>query len=274
MISLRDAVYGAAIGDAVGVPWEFKLRGSFECKEMCGYGTHNQPWGTWSDDTSMMLCICDSIRENNGKIDISDIRKKFCAWAFKNTYSPDNHTFDIGQTVASALMAGRGRTGEYDNGNGSLMRTLPLAFTEATDEEIEAVSAITHAHQVSMQACVCYVHIARALNAGISLMGAIQANIPEHSAFRRLATLSELPESEIQSGGFVIHTLEAALWCLLKTQSYEECVLKAVNLGDDTDTTACVAGGLAVILYGFENIPAHWVEGLRAKDLIDSCMFS
>lgn len=148
-VSLRDCVYGQAVGDALGVPFEFRARGTFECTGMVGNGTHGQPAGTWSDDTSMTLAICDSYREL-GRIDVDDIRAKFLLWYRESAYTC-GRLFDIGAATASALRLGHGLCGERDNGNGSLMRTVPLAFTDATDDEVRAVSAITHAHSTSTE---------------------------------------------------------------------------------------------------------------------------
>ena len=272
--TLRDAVYGAAVGDALGVPYEFKVRGEFECTGMVGYGTHYQPAGTWSDDTSMLIATCDSIREKNGRIDVADMRRKFRDWMRMGSYTPRGCRFDIGNATATALAEGRGCTGEYSNGNGSLMRIAPLAFTSANDEQVASVSAITHAHRISTEACVTFVRILRDLAAGRSAAEALVAHAAGLSApFERLAGVGELPEEAVESGGFVVHTLEASLWCLLNTDSYEECVLKAVNLGRDTDTTACVAGALAGVVYGCDAIPAAWLDELKAKPVIERCLF-
>lgn len=141
---LHDAVVGLAIGDALGVPYEFKARGSFQCTDMVGYGTHHQPRGTWSDDTSMVLATLDSLRSNAGKIVPSDMFNKFNNWFRHSDYTAHGEVFDAGIATSTALRTGKSRTGEYDNGNGSLMRILPLAFVSCTDDEIRAVSAITH----------------------------------------------------------------------------------------------------------------------------------
>lgn len=161
MPTLRDCVYGQAVADALGVPYEFRPRGSFRCTGMVGHGSHNKPAGTWSDDTSMTLAICDSYREL-GRIDVDDIRGRFVRWYREGAYTVDG-LFDVGNATREALERGRGLAGEWDNGNGSLMRTVPLAFTDATDDEVRAVSAITHAHPTSTEACVAMVHIARDL---------------------------------------------------------------------------------------------------------------
>ena len=256
--TLRDCIYGLAVGDALGVPYEFKPRGSFECVGMVGHGTHGKPAGTWSDDTSMTLATCDSIRKL-GRIDIDDIRHRFEDWLFKGVYTVDG-VFDYGGTTARAITEGRGCAGERDNGNGSLMRIAPLAFLAGvSDDGIEAVSAITHAHRTSTSACVEFVHVLREVAAGVRL--------PIEDE------LHAVPESSIRSGGYVLDTYRAALWCLAGTDSYEECVLRAVNLGNDTDTTAAVAGALAGARYGFDSIPSEWIEALRGKETIEAYLF-
>ena len=198
---------------------------------------------------------------------------KFKAWAKRGEYAVDGVVFDIGGTVSAALYLNEGQSGERDNGNGSLMRIIPLAFTSANDDEVRAVSAITHAHEISKEACVCYVNIARDLLSGEDLKKSVSRYAPNLPAFSRLDGIWDLPRSEISSGGYVVHTLEAAIWCLANTSSYRECVLEAVDLGGDTDTTACVAGGLAGILHGKEDIPVAWTETLRGRDVIEKCLF-
>ena len=121
--TLRDCIYGQAVADALGVPYEFRPRGTFRCTGMMGHGSHNQPAGTWSDDTSMALAICDSYREL-GRVDAGDIRTRFCRWYREGTYTVDA-LFDIGGATARALDQGFGCADEWDNGNGSLMRTAP-----------------------------------------------------------------------------------------------------------------------------------------------------
>lgn len=258
MPTLRDCVYGQAVADALGVPYEFRPRGSFRCTDMIGHGSHNQPAGTWSDDTSMMLAICDSYREL-GRIDVDDIRGRFVRWYREGAYTVDG-LFDIGNAMREALERGHGLTGEWDNGNGSLMRTVPLAFTDAADDEVRAVSAITHAHPTSTEACVAMVHIARDLIAGAS---------PTDVA----GDVAARPVGEVRSGGFVRDTFDAALWCLATTSSYAECALAAVNLGDDTDTTAAVAGAPAGIVYGIERILFEWLDKLQGINAIEVCLF-
>ena len=219
----------------------------------------------------MTLATCDAIRQT-GEIDVEAIRSAFCNWLFHGSYAINQVVFDCGNTTGQALVRGYGFADFKANGNGSLMRILPLAFTEADAETIAAVSAITHGHAISVRACQIYIDCARTLIAGKDL-AAILRNRNEVPPFHRLSQLEELEESEIRSSGYVVDTLEAALWSLLHSHSYAETVLRAVNLGNDTDTVGAVAGGLAGILYGMEAIPAAWLETLRGKDIIEDCLF-
>lgn len=267
-----DAIYGLAIGDALGVPYEFRGRGSFECAEMVGNGTHGQPAGTWSDDTSMTICTAKSLKDNNGAVDIGDITDNFLAWAHDEKFTCNGDLFDIGIATHRALDTGVPQTGVRSNGNGSLMRILPLAFTDCTDEEIRKVSAITHGHKISMQACVIYVHVARRLLAGETIREIIPT-LQYDAPFDRLCKIDQMDEDDISSGGYVVHTLEASLWVLAKYGTFEDAVLAAVNLGDDTDTTGAVAGGLAGIVYGMESdFAKECMKALRNKELIAACL--
>ena len=263
MHGLRDCVYGEAVADALGVPFEGMRRGSYVCTGMTGSGTHGMPAGVFSDDTSMTLALCDSIREL-GRVDVADIRARFVAWLERGEYTSFG-AFSAGRTTRRSLESGEGLSGERDNGNGSLMRTFPLAFAEATDDEVRAVSAITHANPVSTGACVGAVHLARELAEGAEPSEAV-----ERAGF---SGLSEAKSYEISSGGYVLDTFKAACWCLVTTGSYASCVLTAVNLGGDTDTTAAVAGALAGTVYGKDAIPSQWMETLRGTEIIERCLF-
>lgn len=270
---LRDAIYGLAVGDALGVPVEMLDRGTYKVEGMIGGGTHHQEAGTWSDDTSMTLATCYSIKKLN-KIDVDDIRHHFELWLYQAMFTPKGNVFDCGITVYDALYRGKGLSGEYSNGNGSLMRILPLAFVDGiTNIDIAEVSAITHAHPRSKEGCIIYVKIAKDLLKGISLQEAIKNHVPMDSTYHRLLEMGHLKEKVIKSTGYIVDTLEAAIWCLLTTNSYKEAVLKAVNLGKDTDTVGAVCGGLAGIIYGYDAIPKEWINILQNKELIDDCLF-
>lgn len=269
MKKLKDAIYGLAVGDALGVPYEFKNRGEFYCSDMIGYGTHNQPEGTWSDDTSMTLATCASIK-NKGCIDLMDIRLQFEKWLLNKEYTPYGEVFDCGNTCYYAIKNKCGENDEWSNGNGSLMRIIPLAFVDGvTDEDIMNVSAITHAHEISKNICVKYVKIARNILEGKEINKAITDCTSEDFVYNLL----NLKEDSIKSGGYVVDSFNSSLWCLLNTDNYVDCVLKAVNLGGDTDTTAAIAGGLAGVYYGYDAIPKKWIEKIKRKDIIEDCLF-
>ena len=275
MNKMTDAILGLAIGDALGVPYEFEQRGTFTCTDMVGHGTHDQPAGTWSDDTSMTLATLDSLKNNNGKVVTDDIRRNFNNWLGHGDYTADGEVFDAGITTCTALRNGKPAVGEWDNGNGSLMRILPLAFVDCTDDEIRAVSAITHGHWISEEACVIYVHVAKRLLAGEDISSIIPT-LNYEKPFDRLKFINILDISQIKSSGYVVDTLEAALWAVSHEGDWEKSfrgdILAAVNLGKDTDTVGAVAGGLAGIIYGLDDV-SDWVEQLRNKEEIMDCLW-
>ena len=198
---LYDTVIGFAIGDALGVPYEFKERGSFTCSDMTGYGTHYQPLGTWSDDTSMTLATLSSLKENEGRIIPEDMRTKFNYWLLYGDFTATGEVFDVGISTTKALRSGKPCIGEHDNGNGSLMRILPLAFVECNDDDIRNVSAITHGHWISMEACVILVHIAKRLLNGETIEN-ILPTLQYEKPFERLSTIDKLDISRIKFGSF------------------------------------------------------------------------
>lgn len=276
---------GLAVADALGVPVEFRARGSFCVTDMQGYGTHNQPPGTWSDDTSLTLALADSLSRG---YNLHDIAQNFVRWHDEAAYTAHGVVFDIGGATAKAIRRIKsgiapecaGCTAENENGNGSLMRIAPLVFYLADKPHEErfhitkAVSSITHAHEWSVTACYIYLEMLRKLLGGMEKNTAyaeLQADFQRGVSFiskgklkkfvRILtADISALPENAIQSSGFVLDTLEAAFWCFLTTNNYKDAVLKAVNLGEDTDTTAAVTGALAGLAYGLSSIPSIWLE--------------
>ena len=272
---LYDAIIGFAIGDALGVPYEFKERGSFTCSDMTGYGTHYQPLGTWSDDTSMTLATLSSLKENEGRIIPEDMRTKFNYWLLYGDFTATGEVFDVGISTTKALRSGKPCIGEHDNGNGSLMRILPLAFVECNDDDIRNVSAITHGHWISMEACVILVHITKRLLDGETVEN-ILPTLQYEKPFVRLSTIDKLDISRIKLSGYVVDTLEAALWAVSHKGDWRKCfkndVLAAVNLGDDTDTVAAIAGGLAGIIYGLE-ADQKWVDALVNKKAIMSYLW-
>ncbi len=296
MNKIRDILFGCAVGDALGVPFEFKRRGEFKCSGMSKGGAHNQLEGTWSDDTSMTLCLADCIADG---FSYEKLAENFLAWFYDGKYTAGGSVFDIGYTTEEALKKIRhkkcpalmaGGKAEDTNGNGSLMRIAPLAlYTKDMDikerfEICKNVSSITHAHQISVSACFIFTEFLRALILGAKVENAFNAaletkesliklgiekvNVEKFSGFN--SGLKNLPEDEISSGGYVVDTLTASFWCILNTGSYKDAVLEAVNLGRDTDTTAAVTGSAAGLIYGADSIPADWMAALKNKELIES----
>lgn len=288
---IESAVYGHAIGDAVGVPYEFAAREKRvlnPCVGMVGGGTFNKPAGTWSDDTSMTLATMDGLTTFNG--DYAVIMENFVAWLKEGKYTTDG-VFDVGRTCLKAIYRFEeginpvecGGRKESENGNGSLMRILSatlysLAKYGGIDYKfIGDISSLTHGHEISKTACIIYSEIVKLiLEKNISRESIVKAiSVADRfnlSVFNRIKTVAffDLPESKIKSTGYVVDTLEAALWCFANTTNYKDCVLKAVNLGGDTDTIAAVAGGLAGLKYGKINMPNEWITALRGKETIDA----
>lgn len=300
-----DAIMGLCIADALGVPVEFRTRESLLKDPVVGmrsYGQYNQPAGTWSDDSSMTLCLADSLI--NG-LDYKDIMTNFIKWYRKGEFTPFGKAFDIGIATGYALRryeAGApplesGGKDEWHNGNGSLMRILPIVFYlqstygrefytkyEAFDI-IHNVSSLTHAHKRCLIACGIYISIAGRILESDDLIKAVKDGtysamkyyknheefIEEIHHYKRLERddFGQLPVNQISSTGYVVNTLEAAIWCLLNTTNYKDCVLKAVNLGKDTDTVGAVAGGLAGLYYGYDNIPKEWLDIIVKREYIE-----
>lgn len=298
-------VYGLASGDAIGVPAEFISREELAktpVKDMRPGGFHNQLAGTWSDDTSMTLCLLDSMARM-GKIDYSDIMGKFSRWLETGEFTAHGNTFDVGATTADAItrfIEGTdplecGGKGEDDNGNGSLMRIAPMALwiarhpNNSMDESMEMVhkvSSLTHAHPRSMMACGLYVLVLLYILQGRDLKDAIITGLNHGIDYYRkrkeyakeiikynpmiMGTFASMPENKIKSDGYVVDTLSAAMWCLLNSNGYKECVLKAVNLGNDADTVGAVTGAAAGLAYGYEAIPKRWInKSMKGKKVLD-----
>lgn len=303
-----DGILGVITGDALGMPIQFVDREEVKKSPiftMDGFGTYDMPAGTWSDDSSMTLATLASLVEKK-KIDFDDIMQRFYQWAAKGEYTPAGISFDQGNTCMEAICnyardmdyRSCGKTGEWANGNGALMRIMPVclyAYTQIKKrpkpydkmiEYIHQVSALTHCHLRSIMACGIYFFLVHAIleytgtlqekmQIGISnakrFYACDSSNLEEWARYKRLENLAEfalLPEEEIKSSGYVVDSLEAAIWALITTNSLEEGLLKAVNLGDDTDTVGAIAGGLAGLYYGYRNIPAQWRRTIIKKEEI------
>lgn len=306
---VKDALFGVAVGDALGVPVEFQTRETIALHpvtDMRGYGTHHQPAGTWSDDSSLTFCLAEMLCN---KYDLQDLANRFINWREHAYWTAHNRVFDIGIATSAAIQnlirevtpVLAGGNDEGSNGNGSLMRILPLLFfikdkpIHERFQYISDVSSLTHRHIRSVLACFIYCEYALLLLQGIDKMKAFQmmqqsvnrflkeepiCSEYEINKFHRLLEnpindykiipIHQFPEKEVYSSGYVLHTVEAAFWCVLNTDNFKDAVLKAVNLGSDTDTTAAVTGGLAGLLYGWESIPPDWMNVLaRKEDIAD-----
>ncbi len=302
-ISRKDRIlgglWGSLVGDALGVPVEFKTRDVVQANPVTGmraFGSHDQPAGTWSDDGSLILCTADSLV--NHEFNLADMGDRFVRWMNDGLWTAHGDSFDVGCTTSTALLriakgmpcSQAGDHSEDSNGNGSLMRILPIGLRFAADSidlfsgRLEQVSAITHGHARSTLACAFYGLLTRQLLSGHSAPTALSAARAEFIAyhdrsaeFQRFRHILEddlvsMPEGEILSTGYVLHTLHASLWCLLTSDNFRDCALKAVNLGGDTDTTGCVAGGLAGVAYGLKSVPPDWIGQLARKGEVD-CLF-
>lgn len=293
---IKGMIVGGFVGDAVGVPYEFQSREEIAetpCVGMKGFGTYKQPIGTWSDDSSMLYCIAESVLEGYERRKLMD---KFLAWYRDNKYTATGVRFDIGLTTQIALQRytqGRpldmcGKSERSSNGNGSLMRTAGALFllkgkslTERY-EIVREISALTHSHAYSCLGSFFFTEMLYKITEGLSPMDAYKAAcnvLPvvaqltdvdptdlENTFGRIFDGVVQLERDDINSSGYVVSSLEAAIWCFFKTTNYRDCILMAVNLGSDTDTTAAIAGNLAGLVYGIDNIPSEWINVLQKKE--------
>ncbi len=299
---ITDALLGVAIGDAVGVPFEFSSRVKMQIKpatDMVGYGTYNQPAGTWSDDSSLTFCLAESLI--NG-YDLKDIAKKFIKWKNEAYWAARGDVFDIGMTTSKAisnlqniiknnnfskLTKLKYYANEYDNGNGSLMRIIPLLFFikgKPLKEQFEIVwdvSALTHRHIRAAMSCMIYLNFAEKLLNGqekdeaynqtrteiLNFWDEINFDQAERSHFEKIIQndIRDTRKKDLKSGGYVIEVLEAAFWFFLNKNSFADTILSIINIGHDTDTSAAIVGGLAGIYYGQEQMPEKWKNLLARK---------
>jgi ADP-ribosylglycohydrolase len=297
---IKSVLLGVAVGDALGVPVEFESRQTIHqnpVTDMIGYGTYNLPPGTFSDDSSLTFCLAEALTQG---FDLNTIGQNFVKWCYQNYWTPRGNVFDIGIATHQAidrLASGvqpdlAGGIDVSSNGNGSLMRISPLLFyllDKTIDERFEItrqVSSITHGHIRSIIACFYYLEFARRLYAQkdkfeiyknlkseiTDYLISLSISLSDIELFNRLLkeNIHELKEEQIYSGGYVLHTLEASIWCLLTTSTYKDAVLKAVNLGADTDTTGAVTGGIAGLLYGLDSIPQNWIKQIAKNDDIEN----
>lgn len=298
MYHVKDGIIGLAVGDAMGVPTEYYSREDLLEKpvvKMSPKISAGIPKGAWSDDTSLTIATIDAITK--GGINYTAMADNFVRWFTTNQFCSINESFGIGSTTLKSLVRYTQRLEEAyecggdtidDNGNGSIMRILPIAYyfvaRKDTDkrifEVVKRTSSITHAHEISICGCYIYVRLAMNLLRGNNKFSALnQVKKIDYSMFSKqtlnvykrilMADISSLEIDEIKSTGYIVDTLEAAIWCFLKSNSYKECILATTNIGGDTDTIGAIAGALAGIFYGYNNIPKDMLADLRKKDYLE-----
>jgi ADP-ribosyl-[dinitrogen reductase] hydrolase len=299
--SVKAAFIGAAIGDALGVPVEFSSRLELKTTPvtgMMGNMMHSQPAGTWSDDSSLIFCTAESLISGYS---LDDIAVQFSNWKNNKFWTPHGRVFDIGISTSKGIERidrflemgihvkpiPSQEVNQNENGNGSLMRMLPLVFFLADKpfqerfRIIHDVSSLTHAHERSIAGCVIYIEFAIKLlqtNDKYLAYHYIQQEIPlllkglisskELNFYDRIliGNIGEQAECSIKSTPYVLYSLEASLWSVMSYNNFTDVVLSAVNLGGDTDTIGSIAGGLAGMIYGLESLPEDWLEALSRKD--------
>ena len=302
-----DALLGVAIGDAVGVPYEFTSREEMQANpatDMIGHGTYNQPKGTWSDDSSLTLCLAESLV---GGYNLKDMSERFIKWMDEAYWTAHNQVFDIGITTSIAisrlrelidegnldeLKRQKDYGNERDNGNGSLMRIIPLLFHikgKPIKEQFNIVwevSALTHRHIRAAMSCMIYLNLAEKLLEGIDkldaykemrvdiaeLWDAIDLSEKERKHFDKVIQndIRDTSIDDLKTGGYVIEVLESSIWFFLNKNSYKDTILSIINLGHDPDTSAAIAGGLAGLYYGRKGMPEKWVASLaRLDDIVE-----
>jgi ADP-ribosyl-[dinitrogen reductase] hydrolase len=263
---LKGCFFGLAVGDALGVPLEFEIRDTHPVvTDMIGKGPFNLKPGEWTDDTSMALCLADSLISCKG-FNPTDVMNSFVHWWLEGEHSHTGTCFDIGQTTVAALRnymefdnPWAGSTSPSSSGNGSIMRLAPIpifykynlydCITYAQEQ-----SKLTHASFDCVETC--------------GKMAACLWNLASGAKWDDFVYVDQyknIPRDDVQSSGYVIHTWEAALWAVSNTSSFEEALILAVNLANDSDTVGAVTGQLAGALYGYESIPERWIKNLAWK---------
>lgn len=299
---IHSSILGFTIGDVLGVPFEFDARETKKSNPvttMVGGGYWEQPIGTWSDDTSMVLCTMDSLSRG---YDISDLGLQFYNWKYKKKFTPHGKVFDCGiqtrqslKEIYKSIQNNQPITplprsdNDRLNGNGALMRILPLGFylvnhpIEQRWNIIDQVSSLTHSHIRSVIGCFIYTELVIELITGSEKFESyirvkdrvsefLMDKVPslELDLYENIlsGSIHQLDESSIKSTPYVVYTLEAVLWSFLRGNSYTESVLMGINLGGDTDTIGSLIGGISGLVYGINDIPKEWIDQVVKKDKI------
>ena len=274
----RGALLGLAVGDAIGTTVEFLPRGSFPLMtDMVGGGVFKLPVGAWTDDTSLALCLGTSILDNN--FDLEDQIKRYALWYEFGYFSSTGKCFDIGQTTLDAIeryqATGNPRSGgggAMMAGNGCITRLASVVIRYLHNPHLALELSVeqsftTHAAPECLMACKMLGEILIRALQGKTKHEILESLLPDLRLTTRLRSIADgkyksMEVDEISSSGYVVASLEAALYCFWKTSSFEECVLKAVNLGDDADSVGALCGQLAGAFYGHDAIPSRWIEKL------------
>ncbi len=280
----RGALLGLAVGDALGTTLEFSRRDSHPLHtEMVGGGVFNLKPGQWTDDAAMALALADSLISCRG-FDVEDLMQRFVRWYRHGEYSCTGRCFDIGSATRVALvdyeLTGEpyaGSTDPYTAGNGSLMRLAPVALFALDDDQLALQiaadqSRTTHGAKPCIEACQFFVSLLRAAILGEKDIIPVARQLGRNYPGIRHVTdqnWNQLDRDDIVSGGFVVSTIEAALWSVARTHNFEEALILAVNLGADADTVGAVTGQLAGALYGASSIPLRWRRHLAWQSKID-----
>lgn len=287
MTDLQDRLIGSlvglAVGDAVGTTVEFKPRGTFPLHtDMTGGGPFRLKAGYWTDDTSMALCLAESLLFEPS-LDPDDLLTKFCKWYNDGYNSPTGKCFDIGNTTVTALekyqYSGsiKNNSASYHAGNGSIMRLAPVPIMYHRDPVVSAKisanqSQTTHASDATIAACELLSDILINCYTATDKLDILNVEIkhrwPTEVSNIITENVKDKTESQIRSTGYVIHTLEAAVWCFLNTNNFRDAIITAVNLGDDADTVGAVTGQIAGAYYGESGIPQEWKDKLYDYDRI------
>ena len=296
----RGTLLGLAVGDALGAAVEFQPSGSFE--PVTGYragGPHRLGPGEWTDDTSMALALADSI----GRVewDLDDQTTRYVRWWRDGAYSVTGSCFDIGNTTSAALgrferdrdARSSGSRSERASGNGSIMRLapVPIRYAQLLPDGIGQLSTLaaesslpTHASPQCLSACRYMTLVLCGLVRGIDRAQVLASEWAPLQVLRELEPLHPEIEQvargsfrqrrppEIRGSGYVVGSLEAALWAFHDANDFAEAVLRAVNLGDDADTTGAVCGQLAGACWGASGIPDAWLHDLARKDMLESAL--
>jgi ADP-ribosyl-[dinitrogen reductase] hydrolase len=281
----RGCLLGLAVGDAIGTAVEFKARGSFPpVTDMVGGGAFNLEPGQWTDDTSMALCLAESLVEKNG-FDALDQMNRYLNWYENGYLSSTGRCFDIGNATRQALekfkATGKPMSGSShpsSAGNGSLMRLAPVAMFYAPSQARALAfagksSRTTHAARECVEACALFAGMLVSALAGqekeaILFEQSVSGIVSEKLRAIAQGGYKDKSAQHIRGNGYVVDALEAALWCFWTTDTFSEAVLAAANLGDDADTTAAICDQIAGAWYGQSSIPVPWQEKLCMREKI------